>query len=478
MKTVTFKTTTSIFIVMLFAVISLSAQKYDEQGFPVPGSITGPKYSTDSVACVTNFSLYRENYRQWRSSDYKNEAIDYTVDSWRFVFLNCPLASQNTYIDGSKIIEHLYNKTTDTVLRKAYLDTLMLMYDRRIMAFGFDPSSNEGFVLGRKGVELLAYNPDAFADAYKIFDRSVARAGNASESAVIYYYFLTTVRSVREGGADSTLIFDNYDKVSAIIDFNIKSLKKLIEENPAETEKNQRGLKGFETANGNVENLFEPFATCDNLVKIYTKKFEENPRDTAMIEKMLNAFDRKNCTPDIYFVAADTLYKLKPNATSALSLGKMYMKLEQYTKAIPFLQDAANGLTDNDAKGDAYYLIANAYKNLRNYSASRANALKAAELKPNDGKPWILIGDLYAMSAGSCGDNKVTQKAAYWAAVDKYVKARSVDESIAGDANSRIATYTSAFPSSEDIFFFGYKKGDSFRVECWINETTTVRSSD
>ncbi len=462
-------------VTILFLSLPVIGQNYDEQGFAIPNSITGPKYGIgeDSVACVTNFSLYRENYRQWRASNFQNEAIDYTVDSWRYVMLRCPLASQNTYIDGSKILEHLYNKAETSELKQAYVDTLMLMYDRRIMAFG-----NEGFVLGRKAAELLTYQPESFENAYEILVRSVQRADKESESAIIFYYFMTTVRMVREAGADSTIVFDNYETAMDIIDYNIKNIKKEIENNPAEANKNDRLLKGFETALSNIENLFEPFATCENLLNIYSKKYAENPTDTSMIEKMINSFERKSCTPPLYFEASEQLYKLKPSASSAFALGRMYYRIDQFSKAVPFLQDAIDGLEDNDSKADAAYILANTYKNLRNYSASRTYALRAAELRPNDGKPWLLIGDLYAMSASSCGDNEVTSKAAYWAAVDKYQRARSVDESIASDANSRIATYSAAFPKSEQLFFRGYNKGDSFRVECWINETTTIRSSD
>lgn len=471
------KTLTTLAGLLIIFLMTLPAigQHYDEQGFAIPNSITGPKYGLgeDSVACVTQLSLYRENYRQWRTSNFQNEAINYTVDSWRYVMLNCPLASQNTYIDGSRIIEHLYNKTETPELKQAYVDTLMLMYDRRIMAFG-----NEGFVLGRKAAELLAYQPDSFETAYNILNRSVEKAAKESESAIAFYYFMTTVRMVREAGADSSIVFDNHDTAMDIIEYNIRGLKREIENNPAEADRNERTLKGYETAMNNIENLFEPFATCENLLNIYSKKYSANPNDTSMIEKLISSFERKNCTPPLYFEASEQLYKLKPNAASAFALGRMYYRMEQYSKAIPFLQDAINGLQDNDSKADAAYILADTYKNLRNYSASRTHALRAAELRPNDGRPWILIGDLYAMSASSCGDNEVSSKAAYWAAVDKYQRARSIDESVAAVANTRIATYTSVFPKSEQLFFRGYNKGDSYRVECWINETTTIRSSD
>ena len=471
------KTKTNKILLFFLASILISTlsfgQKYDDEGFAVSNSISGPKYGNDSINCVTQLSLYRENYRQWRSSNFESDAILYTVDSWRHVFLNCPLASQNTFIDGTKIIEYLYNKAETPELKQAYVDTLMLMYDTRIMAFG-----NEGFVLGRKAADLLSYKPEDFPNAFPMFSRAIKTGGNETESAVVFYYFVTTVRMVRELGEDEMMIFDNYDIAISIVEHNIKRLKAEIENNPAEADKNQRVLGGYESALNNIESLFEPFATCEKLEAMYSVKYEANPQDTVLLEKMIAAFDRKNCTPPIYFTAAEELYKLKPSASSAFSLGRMYYRQEEYSKSIPFLQDAVSGLEDNDMKADAYYFLADAYKNLRNYSAARTNALKVTELRPNDGKPWILIGDLYAMSAASCGDNPVTSKAAYWVAVDKYQRARSVDESVAQTANSRIASYSGAFPKSEDLFFHGFKVGDTYRVECWINETTTVRSSD
>ena len=89
-----------------------------------------------------------------------------------------------------------------------------------------------------------------------------------------------------------------------------------------------------------------------------------------------------------------------------------------------------------------------------------------------------MIGDLYAASAKDCGDGDFYSKVAYWAAVDKYFQARNVDPEVAELAQTKINTFTQYFPATEQIFFHDLKEGDSFTVECWINETTTVRSSD
>jgi len=84
---------------------------------------------------------------------------------------------------------------------------------------------------------------------------------------------------------------------------------------------------------------------------------------------------------------------------------------------------------------------------------------------------------MYAASASDCGDNDLTKKVAYWAAVDKYMRAKQVDPEVAEIAQSRISTFSQQFPNSETIFFYDLKEGDTYTVECWINEkTTTVRA--
>jgi hypothetical protein len=108
---------------------------------------------------------------------------------------------------------------------------------------------------------------------------------------------------------------------------------------------------------------------------------------------------------------------------------------------------------------------------------ARTYALKSAALDPAEGEPYIMIGDLYAESAKDCGDNDLTSRVAFWAAVDKYLKAKQVDPGLAEEADKRISTYSQYFPAAATIFFYALKEGDTYRVECWINEDTRIRAA-
>ena len=113
-------------------------------------------------------------------------------------------------------------------------------------------------------------------------------------------------------------------------------------------------------------------------------------------------------------------------------------------------------------------------RKLKKYSAARATAREAAKLRPNYGRPYMLIGDLYATSAGKCGDSW-NQRLAIIAAIDKYNYAKSIDPTVAEEAGKKVSKYRSSLPDSNDGFMRGVKAGDTQKVGCWIGESVKVR---
>ena len=81
------------------------------------------------------------------------------------------------------------------------------------------------------------------------------------------------------------------------------------------------------------------------------------------------------------------------------------------------------------------------------------------------------------MSASEIGSGDFEGRVAYWAAVDKFERAKQIDPSVAGRANELIRTYTPHFPTRENIFFNDYAEGQSYTVGGWINEVTTIRAA-
>lgn len=410
----------------------------------------GPKYGEDSASCVMNISLYREFYKQKNYND--------AISPWRAVFLKCPRGTQNAYIDGVKMFNDFIKNENDKEIKEKLIDTLMMIYDQRIEYF-----NKKGYILGRKGVDYFKLRPTEVEEAYNILNESVELEGNKSSYSILGYYFKSTIKLVDKELAPISLILENYDKVSEIIDYNIKN--------------NQKSPVKYENTKGYIENAFEPYTTCENLISIYTDKFAEDPDNVEQLKKIIKLLDKRGCHEEpLYFETNIKLYEIEPSPESAFLIGKMYLKKGEYKNAAEYLEQATE-MENKEKVGEVYFFLAECYRNMKNFPKARTFAYKAIEANPENGNPYIIIGDMYAASAANCGNNDLTKRVAFWVAADKYKKAKNVDSSITNIANKRLKSVSVNFPNIQTIFFHDLKEGDTYKVECWINENTLVRAA-
>ena len=73
---------------------------------------------------------------------------------------------------------------SDKAKKEKLIDTLMMVYDKRIQFFG-----KEGYVLGKKGSDLYKLRPNAYEESYEILKKSIQLEGNNSNGSVLIYYF-------------------------------------------------------------------------------------------------------------------------------------------------------------------------------------------------------------------------------------------------------------------------------------------------
>ena len=125
-------------------------------------------------------------------------------------------------------------------------------------------------------------------------------------------------------------------------------------------------------------------------------------------------------------------------------------------------------------KAEWYYELAIVSRANKEYCDAIKYAREAVALKSNHGKAYIVMGDAFIDSRDNLGSD-FEKRTAFWAAADKYAKAKSVDPSVAADANKKISDYAGQYPHNEEVFFRDLKDGDSYRVKGCINEYTTVR---
>lgn len=406
----------------------------------------------DSVQCIMNTSVYSEMYKM---KDYAG-----AYDAWRQVVNKCPQSSKNLYIRGVNIMYAKINAAKTEEERAALVNELMALYDTRIKYFG-----EVGDNLARKAHDLEQLKGvKAVEEYYPIYAEAVRQGGDKLDAEYAYLYFNAAVAYVKAGKSDATLVIDAYDKASDILD-------KAMRNEPEKAEK----IGGYVT---NVEVGFAPYASCDQLIGIYSKKFEDNANDVDLLKKITNIMRKKGCTDsELFFKASAKLHELEPSPNTAYLMAQMCYNKKQYGEAVKYASEAVQGLDEDDDKYKAYLLLGLSHDGQNAYGAARSDYYKAAEIRPNSGEPYLLIAQLYGSNARSVNDG-MGGASAYWAAVDKAVRARNIDSSPANveAANKIISSYSAHFPKQETAFMLDLIDGHSFVVPGWIGESTTIRT--
>ncbi len=416
---------------------------------------TESKYGKDSVQCMMNLSLYREFVKQ--------KSFVEALPGWRKVYTDCPRSTKNIYIDGAKIYRYLIKQEKDETVKKKLVDTLMMIYDQRIQYFG-----QEGVNLARKSVDLYRYDRSRYAEAYDFANKSYEQLQDKTPAAAMLILFQTSLKKYRKKEEEKEQLINDFSKASAVMD-------KQYDQEQKQSKKDR--IKKYQTA---IEDFFAKSgaADCETLIGIYSPKFEANKENVVFLKQTLKILDKIGCTEsDLFAKAAEALYKQEPSASAAYGLAKVFLKKQNYSKSAEYYKEAISH-TDSatDVKADYYFELATIMGGkLGQNETARSYAYKALAIRPNWGEPYLLIGNLYAGSSKNCGEDEFHQKAVYWVAVDKFIKAKSVDPSCAEKANKYISKYSQYFPGKENAFFNNVKDGDSFTIGCWINETTKAR---
>lgn len=426
---------------------------------------------TVTEECVINVSLFNESVKNKQYAD--------AWDPWWQVYTTCPNANKAIYTRGDELVEWKIAQTQDENEYHKLRDLLMELHDKRIKYFGDDPKYPKAYILGLKGVDYCNfYKDDPIKEpAYGWLKESVMGMGNKSQIIVLKTLAdLSNARYKSDPDKYAADYITDYQHVSMI----------LAAQGADESNKNRS--RAMETKDY-VDQVFASSgaASCDKLDEIFGPIVQDNIGNLDMLNKIMGMFRRVKCTEsENYFAAAAAAHKLEPTEESAAGCAKMCMKKGDYKEAVGYYEQAIELSPEDDKEDRAEYLFNIAYiyfDKIKSYQLSRQYLRRSLELMANQGRCYILMGMLYAGSQ-PYGEGMAPAKAAilnktvFWAAVDKFQKAKMVDPEVADDANKLIASYSKYFPTKEEIFDLPeLQDGASFTVGGWINETTTCRAA-
>ncbi len=417
---------------------------------------------------LEDLSVYQTSMSGFKTSKdprYLEEAYPH----WKVVVEKCPKQSKNLYINGDKIVNGLLAKTTDEAKREEYINALLAMHDKRIEAYPNDKAE----ILAKKAKDIDVLKKDAgLKESYETYSEAIRLGGEKLDAFYIYQYFMVTVKYVRAGFAEPTLVVDNYDIASDLLEKEVQECYKDTL-NPDTTRAAQ-----IRESISNVEAVFSPYANCEQLVEIYKQKFEATPDNVELLKKITNIMMKKGCTEDpLFFDATEKLYSLEPSPVTAMRMGQMSISKKKYSDAVKYLNDAVKGLTEKKDIYKAYILLGHANSGLGSMGAARGAFYDAARTDPSKGEPYLCIAQLYMKFHSVASGDGINGRSAYWAAADKAARAKNVDNSpeTVAAANRIIGQCTSGYPKKADAFMVDLIDGHSFTVP-GIGETTTVRT--
>lgn len=414
--------------------------------------------------CLENISLFNEFAKNKQYAD--------ALKPWRAAYTECPGAQKAIYSKGREILQWQMTQSKDDASYTANFNELLGMYDNRIKYFGDDSKYPTPYILGLKALDYIMYvkGDNLKKPAYKWLEASIDGSGDNTLLEVIRQFMMLSTEIYKTDKTHADKYIADYLKVKDVFSkmaVSSSSNPQIMEANLAM----EQALDGLFIQSG--------AADCNTLDGIYKEKVKQNSTQLDFLSTVINFYKRVNCTSsEVYFLAAVSAHKIQPSAETANGCAEMSYKKGEFSKCISFYEEATKLSTNNLDKADYQYKIAQVYYlELNNNSRAREYARNSLEFNPNNGTPYLLIGSMYAKTRGIY-DDPILAKSVYWVAVDKFVKAKQVDQSPKNieDANKLINTYSAYFPSKEDVFFQPeLQAGKQFVVGGWIGESTIAR---
>ncbi|MCC5917493.1 MAG: hypothetical protein JJU02_09230 [Cryomorphaceae bacterium] len=441
-----------------------------------------------SEDCQNNYSIFYEFYR--------NKSYTDAFESWKYTYENCGDLTKNIYIFGPPIIKSKIKDVGSDAEKQELISLLMEMYDRRNELF----PERLGFVIGLKAIDMLFYYEDKVTETYAMFEKAIELDGYDHSAAFFNNFFNAAIRmfSAKEFTLDD--VFQSYNIVSEAIEYNnnilnteIAEIQRRVDSTDVLTaadqktlNRSEKELERYTIVDNNLEKQIAKIATCSRLESLYNDEtFESHKNDTVWLRRAVKLLQKErtnddgeteSCTQmDIFVKISERLYDMDPSSPGARSMGLLSFQRNEYKRASDFFINAAEQEADPIKAGRDYNLAANALLLARNPQGAKANALKAIKLRKDYGDAYITLAKSYAMGEGMCGNNVFEKKAVYWAAIDKLQVAKSVDPTVAEKANKLISTYKAQLPNKTVSFELGWRDGQTYTIDCYINETITVK---
>lgn len=434
----------TFFSLLLAFLISLSSQAQQ----------TDVNYGENPDECKKNLTIMLTYYKQ---KSYRDAAR-----TWRWCFNNCPESSKNIYIVGEKIMKNFMSESKeDKALRSTYIDTLLMIYDKRLKHFSKDDKGKIK-ILESKGKALAQFRiNESYEEAFNLLETVVTSQFPKVKSTTAKSYMYSVKIMHKKGKLSCYDVIQAYLKTMEIVDANIDAKPKkyqILKE------------KSIKYADACLD--------CDLLDSLYSTNFESSKNDTLWLDGGIELLKEKKCyKKEILVKMLEKRFESAPSSKTAITLAKYFSNKQNKTKALSFFDKAIT--LEKDSSELEKHLIKKAkfQNNTSNYSGARTTANKIIKLNPQAAKAYLIIGNSIIYGSLNCKSLTFGGAEVFWVAVDYFNKAARLakEPKTKTKALEKADKYSAYFPAKNAIFLKSLNPGDSYKVECWINASTTIR---
>ncbi|WP_137089118.1 tetratricopeptide repeat protein [Mangrovivirga cuniculi] len=387
-----------------------------------------------------------------RADDYKNAKAPLF-----WLLKNVPSLHYSIYANGVKLYDNLVSNPDDASKVDVYKDSVMLLYDKRMELCGktadlMNRKMYDAYNYYKNEQDKYEYLFEGYQDLYSFADNEIYNANLTFYMDATRRYYLT-----HKDEMSPEEVIAVFDDIQGVID-----AKKEAGEDMSKPE----------------EYVFKLFVAtididCDMIENTFGDKFRANPDNIELAENIFKLGFKFDCfDSDLVADAARTIMDENPQPGLANLLGTRCLQKGDYDCAEDYFKRGLEMTDDNLKKGEIYLKLArmNARKGAK--SSARNYAMQAVSADASlASEAYTFIGDLYYGSYESCkqGKSRVYDRLVFIAAYEMYQKAGN---------RGGMSKAKEQFPSKEELFVEGSKKGDSKKVNCWINKTVTLRTRD
>lgn len=375
---------------------------------------------------------------------------------------NCPQASVNTFTRGVTLYRTKIQRSRNMQDKNMYIDSLMLIYDQRVVHFGDNAEKGKDYILDAKARDIAKFNASnrlaVRAGLKDAIDASLEKGYVKHDLASMYFKNLCDGYELYDDVA-SDMILDEYQRLAPFF---------------AEVSEENAQHKTL------FENSFvtSSAVSCENLEAIFMEKIAANPEDAELLAKAVSLMSSKQCNSDFYYGLLEKHYVLNPSAETALFLANVFKGRGDNEKALKYLRETLAVETNPAAKEPLYAQIAIIEVTKQNYPAAAQAARELRAINPQNGYSYFVLAQCYAST--TCPDDKIGGTSNFWAAYDAMSTATNLfknEPEMQKLATQLASMYKGNFPTQESCFFAELAEGSTYTVSCGYASgvSTTVR---